>query len=79
MTPAAADQLRQALEAYFADIARQRDPQPPPLIPHFTVLDAWEQEWAAAAPSRLRHYLQQKSYQKALGFVRGEDPEAGSH
>ena len=69
--------LQQTLEAYFAAIARQREPNPPPLIPHFKALEAWQQQWGAEAPPMLRHYLQNKSYQKALGFVRGEETKEG--
>ena len=78
MTPAAADSLRQTLEAYFDAIARQRETPPPALIPHFDALDAWERRWGAEAPPDLRHYLQRKSYQKALAHLRGEEPEGHS-
>ena len=69
--------LQQTLEAYFAAIARRREPNPPPLISHFEALDAWQRQWGSEAPAMLRHYLQNKSYQKALGFVRGEETKEG--
>ncbi len=78
LSPSAADSLRQSLEAYFDAIARQRETPPPALIPHFDALDAWERRWSAETPPQLRHYLQKKSYQKALAFVRGEDAEGHS-
>jgi hypothetical protein len=69
--------LRGQLEGYFAAIAQQQAPNPPSLIPHFQGLDAWQQAHAAGAPGQLRHYLQQKSYQKALAFLKGETPDDG--
>ena len=69
--------LQNALEAYFAAIGRQREPNPPSLIPHFEALDAWRRQWSSEAPPMLRHYLQNKSYQKALGFLQGKSIEEG--
>ena len=69
--------LRGHLEAYFTAIVRQQEADRPSLIPHFQALDAWQQDHADEAPARLRHYLQQKSYQKALAFLKGEAPDDG--
>ncbi len=66
-------ELRTALEAYFDAVAKQRiadDTSRPPLIPHFKNLD----RLLASAPDgfdpRLRHFLEGKSYQKAMAYLK---------
>jgi hypothetical protein len=65
-------ELERALETYFTAIQAQRSKEPPALRPVMEALEASAQEaWAEADPM-LRHYLERKSYQKALDHLRGE-------
>jgi hypothetical protein len=68
-------ELAEALEAYFAAIAEQKSAHPPALMPHILKLDELGQQFSASAPPMLQHYLERKSYEKALKFLKGEVSE----
>jgi len=68
--------LKGLLDAFFADVARQKTATPPPpLLPHFEAIDRWHAAHRGAIPPMLDHYLQGKSYQKALYFLEGKAVE----
>ena len=67
-------ELRQALKDYFEAIALQKsseESKPPPLRPHFEALDRLAAQLPADTHPQLRHYMKQKSYEKALNFLQG--------
>ncbi|SDU28254.1 hypothetical protein SAMN05444156_3047 [Verrucomicrobium sp. GAS474] len=73
---AAHAELKAALEAFFADVARQKSvTPPPPLLPHFEIIDRWQAKNTAHTSPQLRHFLQNKSYQKALHHLEGKPVE----
>ena len=57
-------QLRQALETMMQRIAAGED-----IIEQLAQIDAFSQELAPTAPKMLLHYLERKSYTKALAFL----------
>ena len=62
-----------ALHAYFEAVAKQRDADEasrPPLIPHFKNLDRLLAEAPDGLDPRLRHFLEGKSYQKAMAYLK---------
>jgi hypothetical protein len=68
-------ELRNALENYFEAIALQKsadESQRPPLRPHFEKLDQLASQLPADTDPQLRHYMKQKSYEKALNFLSGQ-------
>ena len=65
-------ELMQALEAYFEVIRLQASANPPPLGPVMSSLDALAEQSYPGADPMLQHYLERKSYQKALAFLKGE-------
>lgn len=72
------EQLKEALLEYFRAVEFQQaaDPgQKPPLRSHFEKLDSLSSRLPADADPRLRHYMSQKSYQKALNFLQGRANE----
>ena len=72
-------EFAQALSDYFAAIQQQQSPQPPPLRPLITQLDKLGHELLPVAPPVLRHYIERKSYEKALKFLHGETLEEKHH
>lgn len=67
-------EIKTALEHYFEAIALQKtadQSKRPPLRPHFEKLDQLAAELPPQADPQLRHYMKQKSYEKALNFVSG--------
>ncbi|MDE1170824.1 MAG: hypothetical protein PW734_06415 [Verrucomicrobium sp.] len=70
--------LQETLETYLAAIGAQKQPEPPPLLPSMRALEAWEKQWASQADPMLRHYLQRRSYAKALALLKGEEAEGHS-
>lgn len=66
--------LKSALENYFEAIALQKsvdETKRPPLRPHFEKLDKLAAQLPPDADPQLRHYMKQKSYEKALNFLSG--------
>jgi len=69
------DQLKTALADYFEAIRLQKDPDPtrrPSLKKYFIELDTLAAKLPADCDPRLRHYMVQKSYEKALNFLGGQ-------
>ena len=67
------DQLKNALIAYFDAIDAQKNSElkeKPPLHPHFEALDRLAAQLPIDTDPQLRHYMKQKSYEKALNFLR---------
>jgi hypothetical protein len=65
--------VEQALLEYFKAIDAQKLPgEKTPLRPHFERLDALCSDMPNDTDSQLRHYMKQKSYEKALRFVQGQ-------
>ena len=68
-------ELESALEAYFEAVGQQKLPEPPSLMPFILKLDELGRQLHATAPPLLQHYLERKSYEKALLFLRGQAQE----
>ena len=64
-------ELEATLEAYFLAIDQQKSAQPPALMPLILKLDQLGMELHPFAPPMLQHYLERKSYAKALNMLRG--------
>jgi hypothetical protein len=71
-------ELQTALDSYFAAVAAQRQPQPPDLLSCFRQLDELESRCSKDIDPLLRHFLKNKSYEKARDFLRGIAPPRGS-
>jgi hypothetical protein len=72
------NELKNALENYFEAIALQKSADEstrPPLRPHFEKLDQLAAQLPPHADPQLRHYMKQKSYEKALNFLSGRGDE----
>jgi len=67
MTPEQAQALQATLESMLENISVQRD-----ILADLESLDKAEQELGSAMPPMLRHYLQRRSYAKALAFLKQE-------
>ena len=66
--------LLQALEELTDAIRNLPNLDPKPnLISYFERIDALSSQLPASTSPTLRHYLQQKSYEKALLFLQGND------
>jgi hypothetical protein len=68
------EQLKTALLDYFQAIEKQKNPDPsqrPPLREHFIRLDTLAAQLPRDCDSQLRHYMTQKSYEKALNLLSG--------
>lgn len=66
-------QIAAALDDYFAAVEGQKSADPakrPALRPHFEKLDALARELPSDANPRLRHFMEQKSYEKARALLR---------
>jgi len=61
--------LHETLREYLAAVAAQKSPHPPQLSPLFLKLDSLEKEHAPHLDSRLRHFLESKSYRKAHDYL----------
>ena len=71
MTTEQATILQTTLESMFEHIAQKES-----IIEDLEQLEKLQQEIGRTAPSQLRHYLQRRSYTKALDFLK-EDFVAG--
>ena len=58
-------ELRQALEALFSRIETGED-----ILEQLEQINALHQELDSTAPKMLRHYLERKSYTKALALLK---------
>ena len=69
----ALDQLHTELQALMAAIDNREGES---IAVHLRQLDVLGQELGNEAPARLRHYLEKRSYTKALDFLEGRDEAA---
>ena len=67
------DQLHTELQALMAAIDNGEGES---IAAHLRQLDELGQELGSAAPPMLRHYLEKRSYTKALDFLEGRDEAA---
>lgn len=58
-------------------IEESKNAAPAQVVETLKALDAIAAERAAELPPRLLHFLQGRSYQKALAFIRGASPQEG--
>ncbi len=75
MQPDLDSKIEKALTDYFRAIEDQKLSDPakrPPLRPHFEALDALRDQLPQGANPRLRHFMEQKSYEKALQLLQGK-------
>lgn len=73
MTTEQATTLKITLESMFEHIAQKES-----IIEDLEQIERLQQEIGSTVPSQLRHYLQRRSYTKALDFLRdgfGPDSE----
>lgn len=64
MTTEQATALKATLESMFEHIAQKES-----IVDDLEQIERLQQEFASTAPSQLRHYLQRRSYTKALDFL----------
>ncbi len=73
MTTEQAITLKETLESMFDQIAKKQD-----VMAHLQHIEQLHQEIVSTAPPMLNHYLQRRSYTKALDFLKDglvvEDP-----
>ena len=67
MTSEQATDLKTTLESMFEHIAQKES-----IIEDLEQMERIEQEIGSTIPSQLRHYLQRRSYTKALDFLRDD-------
>ena len=65
MTTEQATTLKMTLESMFAHIAQKES-----IIEDLEQIERLQQEIGSTVPSQLRHYLQRRSYTKALDFLK---------
>lgn len=58
-------------------ITNPKDAKPGELIREINLLDEMLNQNASNLDPRLRHFLQNRSYEKALIWLEGEEPEKG--
>jgi hypothetical protein len=66
-------ELRTALDEYFQAVESQKNPEPEkrmPLRPSFEKLDGLAARLPGNVDPQLRHYMAQKSYQKAFDHLK---------
>ena len=61
--------LHDAIERLFTSIAKNKND----VAEHVLEVDRLSREVISEVPPMLRHYLERRSYQKALDFINGED------
>lgn len=64
MTPEQATTLKATLQSMFDNIEKRQD-----IIADLQQIEQLQQEIASTAPPMLNHYLQRRSYAKALEFL----------
>ena len=67
MTTEQATNLKATLESMFAHIAQKES-----IIEDFEQIERLQQEVGTTAPPQLRHYLERRSYTKALDFLKDD-------
>ena len=67
MTTEQATTLKMTLESMFAHIAQKES-----IIGDLEQIERLQQEIGSTAPPSLRHYLQRRSYTKALDFLKDD-------
>ena len=67
MTIEQAATLKTTLESMFEHIAQKES-----IVEDLERIERLEQEIGSVVPSQLRHYLQRRSYTKALDFLRDD-------
>lgn len=65
MTTEQATNLQTTLESMFEHIAQKES-----IVEDLQQIERLQEEIGATVPSQLRHYLQRRSYTKALDFLR---------
>lgn len=65
MTTEQATSLKVTLEAMFDHIAQKES-----IVDDLEQIERLQQEFGATVPTQLRHYLQRRSYTKALDFLK---------
>ena len=61
--------MHDAIESMFTSIAENKND----VAEHVLEVDRLSREMISEVPPMLRHYLERRSYQKALDFINGED------
>jgi hypothetical protein len=73
MTSHHVEDLKSTLQAMFTAIDHKND-----IVEHIVRLDVLQREIAPTAPAQLRHFLERRSYAKALEYLQSgvviEDP-----
>lgn len=67
MTTEQATTLKMTLESMFAHIAQKES-----IIGDLDQIERLQQEIGSTVPAQLRHYLQRRSYTKALDFLKDD-------
>lgn len=67
MTTEQATVLKATLESMFEHIAQKES-----IVDDLEQIERLQQEFASTVPSQLRHYLQRRSYAKALDFLKDD-------
>ncbi len=67
MTTEQATSLKVTLESMFDHIAQKES-----IVDDLEQIERLQQEFASTVPSQLRHYLQRRSYAKALDFLKDD-------
>ena len=67
MTTEQATSLKATLESMFAHIAKKES-----IIEDLEQIERLQDEIGSTVPSQLRHYLQRRSYTKALDFLKDD-------
>ena len=70
------EQLHQALGQMLTAIERGPEAEGPPLIDLIQRVDQLKEELGPQMPKMLGHYLERRSYAKALDFLEGRDEAA---
>lgn len=65
MKPEILKEIAEALDRYFEAIPRQKDPNPPALLPLIQALGELQKKYNNDLESELRHFMQRQSYEKA--------------
>jgi predicted RNase H-like HicB family nuclease len=65
MNPEILKEIGTALDLYFEAIPRQKEPNPPALLPLIQSLGELQKKYNDEMESELRHFMQRQSYEKA--------------
>ncbi|MES2310112.1 MAG: hypothetical protein V4507_14760 [Verrucomicrobiota bacterium] len=70
MNPEILNEIGAALDRYFDAIPRQKEPNPPALLPLIQALGELQKKYNNDLESELRHFMQRQSYEKAQARIR---------